>query len=83
MDIKENIVNKLLSNISVPLICQKRAPGGMEYEYILDGIELRIVPVDNGEEGYPQEVYGKWIAMFFAYDLYQILFPKSRQKQLS
>lgn len=69
MDLRESIINKLLSDVHGGLLSVKYAPKGLEYEYILDGINLNLATIhfSDGQKK-EMEIYDSGIARFFQYD---------------
>ncbi|MFT3947597.1 MAG: hypothetical protein QM763_11565 [Agriterribacter sp.] len=69
MDLRKDIINKLLSDVDGGLLSIKYAPQDVEYEYILDGINLNIVTIDLGDgQKEEMDIYDSGIARFFQYD---------------
>lgn len=69
MDLREYIIDKLLSDVGGGLISTRYTAKDVEYEYILDGINLNVVKVDVGDGQMEEmDIYNPGLARFFQYD---------------
>lgn len=68
MEIREDVLNKLISEINLPLLSSRRVASDLKYEYILDGISLNMITVIVQGTERRLEIYNSSLARIFAYD---------------